>query len=155
CGQRLGEVAGMRRDELTDDGATWHIPSSRTKNKRPHTVPLAPAAQALIPADGKYQLVFTTTGTTPPSGWTRAKRRLDALMLAEARKQRGKDASIAPWVLHDLRRTAVTGMVELGVLPHVVETVVNHISGAKASVAGVYNRSELLSERKAALQRWA
>jgi hypothetical protein len=56
--------------------------------------------------------------------------------------------------LHDLRRTAVTGMVELGVPPHVVELVVNHVSGHKAGVAGVYNKSEMLPERKAALARW-
>jgi hypothetical protein len=59
------------------------------------------------------------------------------------------------WTLHDLRRTAVTGMVELGVAPHVVEMVVNHVSGHRAGVAGIYNRSEMLPERQVALQRWA
>src|SRR5262249_51449808 len=116
--------------------------------------PLAPAARALIP-DGEHALVFTTTGTTPPSGWSRAKRRLDALMLAEARKELGKNASIAPWRLHDLRRTAVTSMAELGIAPHVIELVVNHVSGARAGVAGIYNKSELMSERRAVLERWA
>ena len=155
-GQRLNEVAGMRRDELSEDGATWNIPSSRTKNKRPHAVPLTAAAQALIPADGKYELVFTTTGTTPPSSWNRAKKRIDAAMLAELRKgKRGPDASIAPWVLHDLRRTAVTGMAELGIRPDVIELTVNHISGSRGGIAGVYNRSELLPERKKALECWA
>ena len=83
------------------------------------------------------------------------KRRLDAAMLALARKERGGKATIAPWRLHDLRRVAVTGMVELGIAPHVVEVVVNHISGHRAGVAGVYNRSELLDERRAALERWS
>jgi hypothetical protein len=46
-------------------------------------------------------------------------------------------------------------MAELGIAPHVIELVVNHISGARAGVAGVYNRSELLPERRAALERWA
>jgi hypothetical protein len=63
--------------------------------------------------------------------------------------------AIAPWRLHDLRRTAVTGMVEAGVPPHVVELVVNHVGGARAGVAGVYNRSEMMSERRAALELWA
>jgi integrase len=153
-GQRLNEVAGMRRDELSDDGATWDIPGSRTKNKKPHRVPLPLAARSLIP-DGDQVLVFTTTGTTPPSGWSRAKRRLDALMLKVAQQERGKGAAIAPWRLHDLRRTAVTGMNELGVAPHVIELAVNHISGHRAGVAGIYNKSELLPERKAALERWA
>ena len=81
------------------------------------------------------------------------KDRLDAAMLAAAREE-GR-AVIEPWTLHDLRRTFVTGMVELHVPPHVVELVVNHISGTRAGVAGTYNRSELLPERKAALERWA
>ena len=74
-------------------------------------------------------------------------------MLGAARKE--GHAAIPPWTLHDLRRTFVTGMVELHVPPHVVELVVNHISGTRAGVAGTYNRSELLPERKAALERWA
>jgi hypothetical protein len=63
--------------------------------------------------------------------------------------------AIPPWRLHDLRRTLVTHWIELGVAPHVVEAAVNHISGVKAGVAGVYNRSELLPERRTALERWA
>ena len=81
------------------------------------------------------------------------KGRLDAAMLAAARKE-GR-AVIAPWTLHDLRRTFVTGMVELRVPPHVVEVVVNHIGGTRGGVAGTYNRSELMDERKEALERWA
>ena len=77
------------------------------------------------------------------------KDRLGAAMLAAAREE--GHAVIPPWTLHDLRRTFVTGMVELHVPPHVVELVVNHISGTRAGVAGTYNRSELLRERKAAL----
>ena len=57
--------------------------------------------------------------------------------------------------LHDLRRTAVTGMAELGVRPDVIELCVNHASGHRGGIAGVYNESELLSERRAALERWA
>jgi integrase len=152
-GQRLNEVAGMRRDELSEDGAMWSLASARTKNHRPHRVPLPPAARALIP-DGAHPLLFTTTGVRPVSGWSRAKHRLDRIMEKVARQEH-PGATIAPWRLHDLRRTAVTGMVELGVLPHVVEAVVNHISGAKASVAGIYNRSELIGERAAALERWS
>jgi len=57
--------------------------------------------------------------------------------------------------LHDLRRTAVTGMAELGIRPDVIELCVNHVSGSRGGIAGVYNRSELLPERTAALERWA
>ena len=54
-----------------------------------------------------------------------------------------------------MRRTFVTGLVELGVAPHVVELIVNHVSGTRGGVAGVYNRAELTEERRVALQRWA
>jgi integrase len=144
----LREVAGIRPDEL--DGDLWQIPGSRTKNRRPHVVPLAPMAKKLIEAARDRRIVFSTTGTTPPSGFSRAKRRLDAAMLAA---NRGKP--IADWTLHDLRRSAVTHMAELGIRSDVIELVVNHVSGARGGIAGVYNRSELLDERRDALTRWA
>jgi len=154
-GARLNEVAGMRRAELRDDG-TWQLPSERTKNKRPHSVPLPPLARELIAGmNGKGNLIFTTNNKTPVSGWSRMKHRLDQAMLTLAQKELGPDVVIAPWRLHDLRRTAVTGMAELGVRPDVIELTVNHISGHRGGIAGVYNKSELLPERKAALERWA
>lgn len=154
-GARLDEVAGMTRSELSDDGATWNLPGSRTKNKRAHVVPLPPLARDLIesvPREG--DLVFSTTGSTPVSGWSRMKRRLDTEMLEIARKEK-RDVVIAPWRLHDLRRTFVTHLAELGVPPHVIELCVNHVSGTRSGIAGTYNKAELLPERKAALQRWA
>jgi integrase len=157
-GQRLDEVAGMTRGELSEDGATWSLAGSRTKNKRAHVVPLPPLARELTAGakgkPGAAGFIFTTTGRSPVSGWSRMKDRLDAAMLAIARKER-PGVTIEPWRLHDLRRTAVTGMAELGVRPDVIELVVNHISGSRAGIAGVYNKSELLPERKAALERWA
>jgi len=158
-GARLNEVAGMRVGELGEDGATWSLPGSRTKNARPHIVPLPAPAREIIESvkqiEGRAGLIFSTTGETPVSGWSRVKRRLDDAMLRIATKERGGDFAIPPWRIHDLRRVAVTNMVEIGVPPHVVEAAVNHVSGAKAGVAGVYNRSQLLPERKAALERWA
>jgi integrase len=149
----------MSRVELSEDGATWSIPAARTKNRRPHVVPLSPSARDLLakvrPVEGNAGLLFTTSGERPVSGFSKIKRRLDRAMLALARKERGKDASVPPWRLHDLRRTMVTGMNDLGVMPHVVEAAVNHVSGFRAGVAGVYNKSQYLPERKAALERWA
>src|SRR5678815_1287885 len=85
---------------------------------------------------------------TPFSGYSKGKRVLDdALAAAEAK--------VAPWRLHDLRRTAVTGMANIGIQPHVIESVVNHVSGHKAGVAGIYNRSTYEPEKKAALDTWA
>ena len=143
-GCRLNEVAGMRRSELSDDGATWTIPGTRTKNRRVHIVPLPPLARELIASVcGNGELVFTTDGKSPVRVGSKIKQRLDKAM------------KIPPWRLHDLRRTAVTGMAELGIRPDVIELVVNHVSGVRGGIAGVYNRSELLPERRVALERWA
>jgi integrase len=148
-GCRLREVAGMRRVELSDDG-TWSLPGARTKNKKPHVVPLPPLACELISgAMGRGDLIFSTTGFTPVSGWSKTKRRLDRLMRTFAQRD------IEPWRLHDLRRTCATGMAEIGIAPHIVEAVLNHISGAKGGVAGTYNRAAYAAEKKAALERWA
>jgi integrase len=154
-GQRPNEVAGMTRHELHDD-ASWHLPGTRTKNKLPHIVPLAPLARELIatmPPSG--HLVFTTNHKTPMGGWSRLKGQLDASMLVSAKKERGPNAKIEPWQLRDLRRTAVTGMRKLGVPSDLVELIINHVSGHKAGVAGVYDVAELLPERKEALEKWA
>jgi integrase len=62
---------------------------------------------------------------------------------------------IPPWRLHDLRRTAATGMAEIGIAPHIVEAALNHVSGVKAGVAGTYNRATYAEEKRAALERWA
>jgi integrase len=146
-GCRLNEVAGMRREELSDDRTQWLIPGNRTKNHRPHVVPLPAIARELIASAPRIEgseLVFTTTGRSPVSGWNKIKDRLDEAM-----------NNPPHWVLHDLRRTCVTGMAELGIRGDVIELCVNHVSGTRGGIAGVYNRSELLPERKAALERWA
>lgn len=82
------------------------------------------------------------------SGWSNSKERLDKRLVASG-------VAIAPWRLHDLRRTVATGMATLGVLPHVIEAVLNHISGAKAGVAGIYNRATYAREKRDALDLWA
>jgi integrase len=158
-GQRRGEVAGMRWDEIRDlgtYGATWEIPSTRTKNHRPHLVPLvAPVVVILTSIPRTGPLVFSHNGTTPISGFSKVKTRIDQ-RIAEKLQSSAK-RPILDWTLHDLRRTMVTMMNErLGIAPHVVEAVVNHVSGsARAGVAGVYNRALYLNERREALHRWA
>jgi integrase len=161
-GQRREEVAGMAWSELSLDRALWTLPSSRTKNGRGHDVPLAETALAILAGverrEGRDLLFGESDG--PFSGWSRCKARLDdritlANTKASGRKQPASEDRPAPWVLHDLRRTAVTGMAELGVQPHVIEAVVNHVSGHKAGVAGVYNRATYVAEKRQALARWA
>ena len=143
-GARLNEVAGMRRAEISPDGMVWTVPGERAKNRRTHVVPLPPLARELIAtASANGDLVFTTDGAHPVAIGSKIKRRLDAAM------------QIPAWRIHDLRRTAATGMAEIGIAPHIVEACLNHVSGAKAGVAGTYNRAAYAPEKKMALERWA
>jgi integrase len=156
CRQR--EVSDMVRTELGDNGVL-EVPSSRTKNHLPFLVPLS--AQALdgigkVPRIKESTLVFTTNGRTAISGFSKAKAALDIEMAKVAGQP------IKHWKIHDLRRTVSTIMNEspedggLGIAPHIVEACLNHVSGgAKASVAGTYNKAKYLSEKRAALARWA
>ena len=141
-GQRRSEVAGMRRSEV--DESTWTIPASRTKNKRAHAVPLSQKVSAMIEADSESDLIFTTNGATPVSGLSKLKRRLDAIV-----------GPIPEWRFHDLRRTMATAMCEIGVEPHVVEELLNHVSGHKGGVAGIYNRAKYAEQKRIAMERWA
>ena len=155
-GQRRGEVAGMTDREISGDW--WTIPAVRSKNGDEHTVPLSEAAQAAL-ADvrrikGKAGYVFTTTGDNPVSGFTRASDRLRAKMVEIASADAGGAVEVAPFTLHDLRRTAATGMAGLGFPPHIVEAVLNHRSGTRRGVAGVYNRFDYADEKRAALDAW-
>jgi integrase len=153
-GQRRGEVAGMRWDELkglNTAAPVWELSGDRTKNHHPHVVPLSPAAVDVIQSiEAQGSFVFSTNGRTAVSGFGKAKARVDQNLASEGLES---DA----WTLHDLRRTMVTVMnEELRIAPHVVEAVVNHVSGsAKRGVAGVYNKALYMDERRIALNGWA
>ena len=145
-GCRLNEITALRWEERSADGTQINLPGSRTKNHRPHVVPMVPLAQSIIaamPRIADCPYVFTTNGKAPVAIGSKVKNRLDEAM------------GVREWRIHDLRRTAVTGMAELGIRPDVIELCVNHVSGTRGGIAGVYNRSELLPERRAALERWA
>lgn len=89
------------------------------------------------------------------SGWSKSKAALDK-RIEDARRETDPKAKPPAWWLHDLRRTVATGMADrLGVLPHIVEAVLNHVSGHRAGVAGVYNRARYSAEMRDALERWA
>lgn len=168
-GQRRQEIGALRWDEIDFDRNVIVLPPQRTKNNRQHELPLSPQASAVlksrkakglaqsraIPISGKPQgaMVFGN-GKVGFSGWTEWKARLDAGIAAQ-RKEAGAKA-MPPWRLHDLRRTAATMMAEkLGILPHIIEAVLNHVSGAKSGIAGVYNRATYADEMRTALCKWA
>jgi integrase len=147
-GQRREEVAGMKWEHLADDLAVWTIPGSETKNGKPHLVPLAPDAQAIIaahmPKEGERAgLVFVGRLGTQFSGWSKCKADLD------------KESGVAGWVIHDLRRTMATGLQRIGVRLEVTEAILNHISGSRAGLVGVYQRHDWKDEKAAALAAWA
>ena len=153
-GQRLGEVAGIIWTEIHLDERIWSLPRQRAKNDRAHEVPLSDLAieivESLPKSDRETALVFTTTGKTPVSGFSRAKRHLDAAMRVQPDQQ-----AIPPWTLHDLRRTVATGMQRLGITPQVTEAVLNHKSGTIRGVAAVYARHDYAQEKRDALDAWA
>lgn len=151
-GARLREVAGIMRGELDANGC-WTVPGSRTKNGRSLSLALPPLAQQIIASvpviEGEAGFVFTTTGNTPVSGFSRAKKLLDAAIAKSA------GHALANWRLHDLRRTFATGMAKLGVALPVVEKLLNHVSGSFAGIVGVYQKHEYTDEKREALARWA
>ncbi|MET4296198.1 integrase [Bradyrhizobium sp. LB8.2] len=161
--QRRDEVGGMQWPELDTSAERWVLPSARSKNHREHELPLVPAALALLPprqddrdcvfGDGPRRKGDKHRGF---SGWSKSKAALDTRILA-ARKMVDEHAKPLPnWTLHDLRRTAATVMADrLGVLPHVVEAILNHVSGHRAGVAGIYNRARYRAEMRYALESWA
>jgi integrase len=158
-GQRRSEVAGMRAVELCFRNRMWSLPKERTKNGEAHDVPLPDEVVHIIkalPRIAGHGFIFTNTGVTPVSGFSRAKTSLDKLMTEAACLETSKSkTSIEPWTLHDLRRTCASGMAALGIAPHIVESVLNHKSGTIKGVAAVYNRHQYSGEKRQALEAWA
>lgn len=157
CGQRLREVAGMRWQELDLESKTWTIPSDRSKNKRRHVVPLSEAALTLISeiqafAAFESEYVFTTTGHSPPSGFSKAKARLDI----EVAKLCSSAPAQAPkaWTFHDLRRTFATRCQQLGMPTQIIEALINHV-GSRGGIVRVYQTHDYADEKRAAMTQWA
>ena len=144
---RRSEVGGMRFSELRLERGMWVLPKERSKNGRELRLPLPPLASEIIESVPRLVGKDTLFGEWSERGFTRwwqAKLDLD---------ERLGDA-VKPWRHHDLRRSAATGMADLGIAPHVIEAALNHISGHKAGVAGIYNRSSYEREVRNALALW-
>jgi integrase len=148
-GQRREEVARMRWTDIEIGERLWLLPAAATKAARGHAVPLSPLALTLLeglPKIGPY--VFTATRDHPISGFSKAKARLDAMGMSDGTSA----VTIAPWTIHDLRRTAATEMGRLGVSRFIIGKVLNH---ADRSVTGIYDRHQYLKEKREALETWA
>ncbi|MFG1226514.1 tyrosine-type recombinase/integrase [Xanthobacter wiegelii] len=162
-GQRRDEVAGMRWSELDIASATWTIPRERAKNDNEHVVPLSPEAVAIIKdlprmKDGEVDspFVFTTTGKTPISGFSKAKEAMDKAISKPLKGEYEEEGapSIPDWRLHDLRRTMASGMARLGAPVHVVEKLLNHTSGTFGGIVDVYQKHKYASEKREAAEAW-
>jgi integrase len=151
---RLLTLTGCRRREIGDvawsefdlDRGVWTLPAERSKNGRSHTLPILPAMRQILDTVpnvvGRDQLFGGCShGLTT---WAEGKKALDARL----------GDRVKPWCLRDLRRTAATRMCDIGVPPHVVEQILNHQSGHRAGVAGVYNKSPYEREVRSALALW-
>jgi integrase len=142
-GQRRHEIGSLQWSEVNGEKNQLELPPERTKNSRPHDVPLSNPALDILSAAHRihgYHFVFGRRGF---NDWSKAKAELD------------KVCGVKGWTVHDLRRTAATKMSDLGVQPHIVEAVLNHVSGHKAGVAGVYNKSDYTRQIAVALARWS
>jgi integrase len=162
--QRLNEVAQMRWIEIDRDNALWVIPADRTKSDRESEVPLSSLALEILDALPRFTddtFVFTTSsGRRPVAGFSMMKTRTDTLILEAAREQveeAGENPEsvepMPPWRTHDLRRTARTGLAELGVPQIVAEKVLNHAE--RNAIVKTYDRHEYAVEKRDALERWA
>ncbi|MGN3974201.1 tyrosine-type recombinase/integrase [Tsuneonella sp. SYSU-LHT278] len=155
-GQRREEVAGLPWAELRQGDAIWKLPGDRAKNGQPVDTPLSLGAIAVLSSLSKGDKwprrgwVISSTGKVPFSGFSRAKKKLDA-KIAEL----NDGEALERWTLHDLRRTLATGMQRLGVRFEVTEAILNHVSGSRSGVAGVYQRHDWDPEKRTALQAWS
>ena len=143
-GARRNEIGRLRWSEI--EGDAIKLAGERTKNREEHIIPLAqPAVEiiASLPHIGNTY-VFTTTGVTPVSGWSKVKEALD--------KAAG---GLPDWRLHDLRRTCATGLQRLGFSLQVIEAVIGHVGGSRSGVVGVYQRHAFGPEKRQALVAWA
>ena len=139
-GQRRSEIGGLRWSEIDFERGLIIFPPDRCKNGRQHELPISSQVKAILerqPRNGEW------VWGCEWSSWSEPKAKLD-------RRLNG----IAPWTIHDARRAAATHMAELGVLPHILENILNHVSGHRAGVAGIYNRSKCQDQMREALQMW-
>ncbi len=150
--------------ELESAKPVWSIPREFTKMDRAHDVPLAPEVVAILQdlLRHKGPHLFTTgDGMVPVSSFARAKRRLDKRMveiMREVAAEAGDDpetVELSRWTLHDLRRTAASGIARLGFPPHVTGAVLNHSPSATAGITAIYVRFRYDDERRQALEAWA
>jgi integrase len=139
-GMRRTETARMEREWI--NGQTITIPAHVCKNGREHRFPFGESVALLLAALPKKGLLFPSSSGTPFSGFSKAKTALD------------KEHDVAGWTLHDLRRTYATTLQKLGIRIEVIEALLNHVSGSRAGIVGVYQRYDYRAEMVDAVHIW-
>jgi integrase len=151
-GCRREEIGGLRWSEIPPDAGTITLPKERTKNKHEHVLPITPLAMAIIGSVRRIvgrDHLFGDSSATGFTGWDAAKKALDERLVG---KLKGKSAAFR---LHDLRRSLATWLAEHGdVEPHIIEAILNHYSGHKGGISGIYNRAKYARQMRAALNQW-
>src|SRR5262249_38199711 len=160
--QRREQIGALRLSEVDFERGLLVFPAMRTKNRRQHELPMSSTVRSILHrringasgvSNGKHRGTATAKHTDDggvfgeggfAGGWGYCKAALDRRI-----------ALTKPWRLHDLRRTAATMMAENGTLPHICEAILNHVSGHKAGVAGIYNRAKYIEEMREALVKWS
>ena len=162
-GQRLRETAGVPWSELDLDADDWLLPRQRTKNANDHLVPLSVQAVELLEAvqpDEKLRRgpVFTTNGLVGVSGFSKAKAAIDEavaeLIASDERARALMPDGLAPWVVHDIRRSLATGCQAMGIALEHTEAILNHVSGKRSGVVGIYHLHDYYDEKAEALDKW-
>jgi integrase len=149
-GCRRGEIGSLKWSEVDFERDTITVAGTRTKNGRALTLILPPVALELLRATPRREGSDNVFGGGGPGFtiWSHAVKGLNA-RIAMAGKP------LPRWTLHDLRRSTATHMAEIGVQPHIIEAVLNHVSGHKSGVAGIYNRAAYTRDIAQALQLWS
>ena len=151
-GARRNELSGMQWREIDFDKALWTIPKDRSKNGQQHELPLAPQIVALLRSLPRFAGPYVfSSGDTPVSGHSKAKRRLDQAIVAA----NGGEALKEEFVVHDLRRSFATGLQRLKVPLEVTERCLNHKGESFAGIVSVYQQHDYGKEMRKAFKRWA
>jgi integrase len=144
-GRRRQEIGGIKWGVIDLAAGTWTLPSERSKNHRAHTIALPPAALTIIRAAPHTSDLLFGTRSASFSSWAHGRQALDQRL----------GGAVQPWRLHDIRRTVATRMADIGIEPHHIEACLNHYSGHRHGVAGIYNKSRYEQQIKSALLRWS
>lgn len=141
---RPSEAREARAGEFDLDAATWVVPPERAKSRRPHRVPFAPEAVALLrpllASVGRNGLVF--------EGRVRGRPISDVAVRTALRDVAGEGSDLHGW-----RSTARTWMADAGWSTEVAEAALAHVTGSK--LVQVYQRSDFFDQRVVMMKAWA